>query len=71
MGVSNYKTDLQKLVGYSINPSNPISTRYCIDIAWTFPSIPLDIGSTPFVPTTSNLYVNRIDQFIKNYTKIT
>jgi len=37
MGVSNYKTDLQKLIGYSINPSNPISTRYCMDISFASP----------------------------------
>ena len=49
--------------GIQSTPSNPISTS--LDIAWTFPSLPLDIGSTPFVPITSSLYVKRIDEFMK------
>ena len=49
--------------GIHSTPANPISTS--LDIAWTFPSLPLDIGSTPFVPTTSSLYVKRIDEFMK------
>jgi len=74
-GKLNGSGQLQNLTGNWITktgiqstPSNPISTS--LDIAWTYPSLPLDIGSTPFVPTTSSSYVNRIDEFMKNKTTL-